>query len=152
MENSETFRVWNVYPLDSLPFWTIVGAFFIFVAALIFFYRRPERRILMALAILLAPLYMMLVWNLAVNLLAGVDWQIFTAYIVYLLTAQGIMSAGSYFNDTILRWGGWFFLCFTLIHFLFINIWLLHSNFQYSILALFLAIIFLNRDLLPYNQ
>lgn len=152
MDNSESFRVWNVYPLDSLPFWAIVGAFFAFLVALTLFYRRPERRILMALAILLAPLYMMLIWNLAVNLIQGVDWKIFTAYIVYLLTAQGIMSAGSYLKDATLRWGGWFFLYFTLIHFLFINIWLLPSNFQYSIIALFLAIIFLNRDLLPFNK
>ena len=149
MENSETFRVWNVYPLDSMPFWAIVGGFLVFLAAVVFFYRRPERRFLMALAIILAPLYMMLVWNLVVNLIKGVDWKIFTAYIVYLLTAQGILSAGGYFKETTLRWGGWFFLYFTLIHFLFINIWLINSNFQYSILALFVAIIFLNRDLLP---
>lgn len=150
MENSASFRVWNVYPLDSLNFLAIVFGFLVFLAGLSFFYRRPERRLLMAIALILAPLYTMLIWNLAVNLIPKTDWEIFGAYLIYIFTAQGIISLGRRFKESTLRWGGWFFLLFTFVHYLFINLWLLTPSFQYSLLLLFATVIYLNRDHLPW--
>lgn len=149
MVNSNSFRVWNVYPLDSLPFWLIVGGCLGLLSAVIYLYNKPNKRRLMAAAILLAPFTLMLIWNLSVNLIPGVNWEVFTAYVLYILLAQFLMSAGLSFKQTTLRWGGWFYLYFTLIHFFFINIWLIDRSFQYSLIALFLAVIYFNRDLLP---
>lgn len=91
----------------------------------------------------------MLIWNLAVNLIPDTNWEILAAYAIYTATAQGIMTAGRLLKAPLIRWGGWFFLLFTLVHFLFVNLWLIDRPFQLAVLFLIGSSLILNRDLCP---
>ena len=149
MENKPLFSVWQVYPLDSLPFFLIVAILLLLATLLFFGYRRFSKRLLMAIALLAALVYTMFIWNLSKNLLVPDGWAIFTAYLLYAATAQGLIFWGTKIKEPALAWGGWFFLILTLIHFIFVNVWSAPPQFKWmSALVLLFGLLY-NRRFLP---
>lgn len=153
MVNSETFRVWNVYPLDSEYFLLITACTLAATLTTYFLYHTPFKRTLFGSAAFLALFYLMFVWNLAVNLVPNDDWEVLAAYTIFTSTGLFIGWLGSKRRQPLIRWGGWFYLIFTLVHFLFINIWLVTTPYKFLILGMLGSGILLNQDLWPrYNR
>lgn len=137
MENSNQFRVWNTYPLLSVEFLIISLITAMLTGSIFYLYRSSQRRLLIGLAAFLMLFYTMFIWNICVNLIPEVDGEILIAYVIYTMTACGLYYYGVILKDPYLQWGGWFFLIFTVVHLVFVNIWLI--SLPYKLLSLFVV-------------
>lgn len=149
MEDRPLFSIWTVYPLESWPFFLIALSTVFFLCVLYFGYHKLSKRLLIADALVLVLTYTMWVWNVVQNTNDDHGWSTFIAYLVYVITAQGLISWGVEKKWPELKWGGWFFLILTAVHFLFVNMWYVDTQFKSMIGILLAFALFYNKHHFP---